>query len=124
MKRTALFFCLVILSISNLFSQQIESLQLSGPYFGQKPPGNIPIIFAPDILPSAIFHTTPVFTADGKEVYWKILGAKTISMMKQKNNVWTIPEEIKLSSELNDFWNRCSNNFKQFKKLFVSLEST
>ena len=99
-----MFMLLILLLVSlQITAQQEEFPKLTGPYLGQKPPGKIPKLFAPGILPSSIFHTTPVFTADGKEVYWKILGTKTISMMKQKNNVWTIPEEITLSLELNDF---------------------
>jgi len=103
MKRQIVLLCIIVSLPIVLSGQKSTFPVLKGEYLGQKPPGMTPELFAPDILPSLTFHTTPVFTPDGKEVYWKILGTKTISMMKQENNVWAIPEEITLSSRLNDF---------------------
>lgn len=45
---------------------------LQGAYFGQEPPGTIPAVFAPGIvsIPTYHEHSSPVFSPDGKEVYW------------------------------------------------------
>lgn len=45
--------------------------KLSGPYLGQKPPGDIPELFAPGIVSSVYWeHSGAVFTPDGKELFW------------------------------------------------------
>jgi len=107
--KTALMLILLLAFTITLSAQKSEMLfpKLTGPYLGQKPPGLKPEIFARGILPSSKYHTTPVFTPDGKEVYWKMQGRKTISMMKMENGVWSTPSEIKLSLKLNDFRDPC-----------------
>jgi ankyrin repeat protein len=45
--------------------------ELTGPYMGQKPPGEDPELFARGIVSSKwSVHTPVVFSADGKEAYW------------------------------------------------------
>lgn len=88
-------------------SSEEEFPVLKGPYLGQKPPSLTPVVFAQGILPSSDYHTTPVFTPDGKEVYWKMQGRNKIFMMKMENGVWSAPTEIALSSKLNDFRDPC-----------------
>ena len=41
MKRTALICCLLVFTVANLFAQQNYLPKLTGPYLGQKSPGNI-----------------------------------------------------------------------------------
>ncbi len=44
---------------------------LDGPYFGQTPPGNTPVWFAPDIVSSQRFeHSNVAFSPDGTEAFW------------------------------------------------------
>ena len=44
---------------------------LRGPYLGQKPPGDVPELFAPGIVSSVYWeHSGAVFTPDGKELFW------------------------------------------------------
>jgi len=65
---------------------------LKGKYFGQRPPGMNPEIFAPGIVSSNLHDDgSPVFTPDGKEIYWRIWGApySVIVYMKQENGIWT-----------------------------------
>lgn len=92
-----------VLLIPAISAQQRDSPKLTGPYLGQKPPGMTPEPFASGIIPSTRYHTTPVFTPDGTEVYWKMQGIKTICMMKSENGIWSEPREISLSSKLDDF---------------------
>lgn len=105
MKPKAVFIG-IILSIIFVFSsnaQQGDFPILKGLYLGQKPPGITPEVFAPDILPPSNFHSTTVFTPDGKEVYWKMMKTNKISMMKFEDNVWSTPKEMTLSPMLSDF---------------------
>ena len=85
------------------FSQQNQAgfPKLSGPYLGQKPPGDQAQLFAPGIVSTGYFeHSSPVFTPDLKEIYWSTQiydenGAPTlrpILFMKEVNGVWSQPE--------------------------------
>ncbi len=103
MKRVAFVALFFILAAVTVLPRQKETSKLAGPYLGQKPPGMTPEIFAPDIIPLSNYHTSPTFMLDGREVYWKMQGTNTISMMKIVDGVWTVPSEITLSSELKDF---------------------
>jgi len=102
-KRVALIVGFFFLAAASMFPQQKDTLKLTGPYLGQKPPGTTPEIFAPDILPSSNYHTTPTFMPDGGEAYWKMQETNTISMMKIVDGIWTVPAEVTLSSGLKDF---------------------
>ncbi|OGU61372.1 MAG: hypothetical protein A2V66_15945 [Ignavibacteria bacterium RBG_13_36_8] len=78
MKRVVPLFCLVVLSLSNLLSQQNDFPKLTGPYLGQKPPGNVPELFAPGIIS---FPDTKEFACgfspDGKEFYYTSTGKES-----------------------------------------------
>ena len=46
-------------------------VELEEPYFGQTPPGNTPVWFAPDIVSSPRFeHSNVAFSPDGTEAFW------------------------------------------------------
>jgi WD40-like Beta Propeller Repeat len=56
-----------------LLSQLHEFPVLQGRYLGQKPPGRIPELFAPEVFnPTqfAWYHSTIVFSPDGQEALW------------------------------------------------------
>ena len=110
------FFVFIASKTQGIQESEVDFSRLTGPYLGQKPPGMKPEVFAPDILPASNYHTSPVFTPDGKEVFWKMQGTKTITMMKIENGFWTTPKEITLSSNLNDFRDPCIS--PDNKKLF------
>jgi hypothetical protein len=108
MGKTALHFArenehsdLAALLISKGASQEPPRFPVfKGPYLGQKPPGDVPELFAPGIVSSVYWeHSGAVFTPDGKELFWsrainegrnpRII---VIMHMKQENGVWTQPE--------------------------------
>jgi hypothetical protein len=73
--------------------------EFKGPYLGQKPPGDVPEIFAPGIIPDiGTEHTACMFTSDGKEVFWsRIINpgqprCMPIVYMKLEKGVWGKPE--------------------------------
>jgi len=74
--------CLLLAAAIRIDAQKADFPKLTGPYLGQMPPGTMPTLFAPHLLPSSSFHTSPTFMPDGRETYWKMQGTTTISMMK------------------------------------------
>jgi Tol biopolymer transport system component len=74
-----------------------DSRTFQGQYLGQKPPGLIPEIFAPDVISGKFnLHGFPAFSPNGKEIYWPVLPPK-ILFMKYENNSWTNPAEASFS---------------------------
>ena len=72
-----------------------NSPTLTAPYFGQKPPGMVPELFAPGIisLPDHFEHSAAVFSPEGREVYWsaKPNGERyfKIYFMKMEKGAWS-----------------------------------
>jgi len=70
-------------------------------YFGQKPPGDTPVIFAPGIVSvdTTIEHGAPTFSPDGNEVFWQSNYRQSeketqifCMTIRRNNNKWTAPE--------------------------------
>ncbi len=79
---------------------------LSGPYFGQRPPGLRAEMFAPGIV-SSEHHDDgpPVFSPDGKECFWRVNGdrdgARRTGMVfwsREEGGRWTEPRLLEFSS--------------------------
>jgi Tol biopolymer transport system component len=58
--------------ITPLNAQEVEFLDVTGPYLGQNPPGNVPELFGPGIISveSNFEHSAAAFSPDGREVFW------------------------------------------------------
>ncbi len=101
-KSFALLVLLTALTGGISLSQQGQTAfpKLSGPYLGQKPPGDRAELFSPGVVSSEYFeHSSPVFTPDLKEIYWSTIidkndqtVARPIFFMKMVDGVWTRPE--------------------------------
>jgi hypothetical protein len=77
-----------------LHTRQNEFAVLKGPYLGQKPPGKTPEIFAAGIIsPEEGYHSSPVFSPDGKEVYWATM-TSGILYMTINDGSWTVPKNL------------------------------
>ena len=83
--------------------------RLSGPYLGQKPPGLVPEVFAPGILPTdGVQHCFPAFSPDAREVYWLnvyLEGERprgVIWRTRELDGFWHPPEPAPFSGEYND----------------------
>ena len=101
----------LILAIAGLLStQQSEPNNPVGPYLGQNPPGDVPVIFAGNLITRTCpVHSPPVFTPDLREVYWGPMSGpgcaqKTdeILFMERLDHGWTEPESVGFSSLLWD----------------------
>lgn len=106
MKRTFLISVLLIVVVSSIYAQKKGFPRLSGPYLGQKAPGDVPEVFAPGIVSTQFHeHSFPTFSPDGKEIHWTVVIGLTgqsgesakyfginILSMKQRNGVWLSPE--------------------------------
>ena len=114
-----------IITVSMLFifshcAQQEKLHVLRGTYFGQKPPGMTPEIFAPGVITTEYHeHSSPAFSLDGTEVYWSVFinfyGPQVILTMQQEDGVWNQPEVAPFSGQYTD-GNPCF--FPDGKKLF------
>jgi hypothetical protein len=91
-------FCIIILFnrfVLFALSQNID-------YLGQAAPGNTPVIFAPAIVISGL-HTPPVFSYDGKEIYYKNMSKSLVTSIKNVKGKWANPEDISFSASLSEF---------------------
>jgi ankyrin repeat protein len=81
--------------------------EVSGPYFGQRPPGLTPEIFAPGIISTAKgFEFAGVFTPDGREYYFTQRGfdfGQKIRYMRMENGKWTPPSFAPFTYEAFEF---------------------
>ena len=99
MKRTASFICCFLLT-ANLFSQKGDFPNLSGPYLGQKPPGMMAEVFAPE-LRSTVQMQGFIFSPDGTELYFGSISG--IMFSRQENDCWTKPQTASFSGRYRDF---------------------
>ena len=100
--KTTLIFCLVVLTVTSLFSQESSFPELTGPYLGQDPPGTTPEIFAPGIVSlSEFMEYSGTFSPDGREYYFFRFSdtmPSTIYFSKMNAEDWTNPEPVGFSS--------------------------
>ena len=91
----AAFLCALVLGIA-ADSHARPGQTSQGPYFGQKPPGTTPQIFAPGIVSTPAHEFSCSFTPDGKEFYFTRMdpkrGQNLIFVTKCIDGTWTTPE--------------------------------
>jgi hypothetical protein len=89
-----------------LFSSVGKSQGPASSFFGLRPPGNIPEVFAPGIVSTSGFeHSKIGFSADGSVLYWATEPpGEGVSQIQQKiwfarksKGVWSSPEILKVS---------------------------
>ena len=83
----------------------MNTLTPKGKYFGQKPPGKIPEVFAPGFISTEKAELNSVFTPDGREFYFAIYtpgDGCTIYFTKDNGDGWSQPEPVPFSSQDSD----------------------
>lgn len=87
-------FCFIL--GCNVQERSDSSPNLSGPYLGQKTPGNEPELFAPGIISTGLYTRDVAMTPDGNEFYYCVavggFSYATILYTKQVDGRWTEPE--------------------------------
>ena len=98
MKKLTLIVTLMLLGAISINAQDTEFTELTGPYLGQKPPVNEPVLFAPGIVSFGRNHSSVAISPDGKELYWSGVKRK-IWFTKLEGGKWTEPEVISFCKE-------------------------
>ena len=83
---------------------------LKGPYLGQKPPGLIPVIFAPGVVSTENHeHSSLIISPNGKGIFWSVISAPLsensthkIVFMRYENNHWSPPKTASFSGLYKD----------------------
>lgn len=104
-----LIFIITILFGCNKNNTEKEEDQgfplLTGKYMGQKEPGLIPEIFAPNIVSTGMSEINATFSPDFKEFYYSIRmpnGQLVIMVLKYDGTYWSEPEVAPFSGEYSD----------------------
>lgn len=100
MKAVKSMFIIFLLLIkgSAIFCQEdkIDILKYTGPYLGQTQPDDKPILFLTEIFTNV--HSSPAFSPDLRQVYWRSMDQKPLLFMEEVNGEWTAPESVPFSS--------------------------
>ena len=105
MKKLICIINVMMLTTASILAQQKEFPKFAGPYLGQKPPGKTPVKFSFDFMPEGYrLHSAPVFTPDGREVYFSAMDfsvrfSEKIFVMKMIEGVWTAPRVASFSGD-------------------------
>ena len=97
MKKLTYIINLLLLAAITTNAQQSEFPKLIGLYFGQKPPEDKPVLFAPGYISCGIDHCSPSFNPDGKEIYFELLDKNEIAKIgytKLVQGIWSKPDTI------------------------------
>ncbi len=97
--------------------------ELSGPYLGQKLPGDSAELFAPGIVSTSLISRDIAMMPDGKEIYFSTSTPDyrywSIFVTKEIDGKWTEPEVVHFANP--DYWYiEPSISFDGKKMLFVS----
>jgi len=100
MKKLICITGIILITATSITAQQKDFPKLTGPYLGQKPPGNTPKPFAPAIFKGEV-HGGFVFSPEGNEVYWDYMSKVGINIvfMRRENDIWTQPAEVPFQSK-------------------------
>jgi hypothetical protein len=72
---------------------------LRGPYLGQAPPGDQPVLFAPGVVSTCREHSAAMFTPDGTEIWFGRMFPSAIYVMSMEHGRWAEPRH--LGSDIN-----------------------
>ncbi|MBN2172246.1 MAG: PD40 domain-containing protein [Candidatus Krumholzibacteriota bacterium] len=104
MKNALMVLCLLVLGVTGSTAQQGDRAELTGLYFGQEPPGEVPELFAPGIISvdTDFEHSAAVFSPDHGEVFWCTRrnlysdepgdATQRLYFMKRVDGKWTAPQ--------------------------------
>lgn len=90
-----------ILALMLLTTTPYQSFpELRGPWLGQAPPRDQPVVFAEGILkPPSGFHSSVVFSPDGNEAYWTAMASGESFRSRCVAGAWTVPLRLSLDPD-------------------------
>ena len=105
---------LQVIVVSLILSSQVKASSdfpvLKGEYLGQKPPGMIPELFAPDVVSTNdLIEMGCTWTPNGREFYFgrsetSDIGSNwAIWSMREKDGIWSEPQMVSFSGVYRDF---------------------
>jgi len=99
-----LFVLFLVTAISCVEHKTIGFSDLKGPYFGRKPPGELPKIFESRIDSNIEIRGIPCFTKNGKFMLFKgsTDSLDGVFIMEEKEDVWTFPQKALALSPYED----------------------
>ena len=111
--RSGNFLIFFILALCfSLFSKaeiknNLDFPELSGPYFGQKPPGNIPEIFASGVISKkGLIEFSITISSNGQEIYFTRFdphkGSAVIMATRSQKGIWSKPKPASFSGIYKD----------------------
>ena len=91
-----LFVLISVTVISCAKEKSVDFTELKGPYFGQKPPGNVPEMFESRINPNIEIEGLPCFAKNGKLLVYRGTSASKegVFIMEVKDGFWTSPQKV------------------------------
>lgn len=95
MKRILLICYAAAMILHGLSAQEKTVLpDVKGPYLGQKAPGVIPELFAPEIIATGYYERDITISPDGTEIFYGILTGRHVTILYTRltEGVWTEPE--------------------------------
>jgi hypothetical protein len=93
MKKPAFIIGQLIVAAATIYAQQSDFPKLSEPYLGQKPPSDIPEVFAKGIISLENRHEYCLsITPDGREIYFSRAG-DGIMVCSWLESEWTSPKK-------------------------------
>lgn len=106
MIRFLVVLTIIVTFVNPIISADSNSLLLSGPYFGQIPPGLTPQVFGYGIINSDL-HSCQVFTPDGLEVFYSEMSGSYIMTSFQVDGQWTTPAQAPFTYGLSGSYAPC-----------------
>jgi len=113
-RKPAVFLTIILLLIQMRCSYQEKFPVLKGPYLGQKPPGMVPELFAPDLLSVGGDEANITFTPDGMECCYTLwtpgwypespFQQNLIFYSRMENGRWTEPKEFPFNPDRKEIY--------------------
>lgn len=117
----AFLICLIVsLSVSSASAQRPALPR--GFYFGQAPPGDAPVLFAPDVLGfNGGYHSTIAFSPGRRAAYWTQMSMDAWTT-RMEGDSWTVPRRVTfgMAEDVTEVALAPSGN----RAFFLSSEST
>jgi len=101
-----LFLCLVLgPGYATATPDIVDWPDVSGPYLGQKPPSDVPEIFAPNLISTDKSEIGSVFSPDHTEFYfttWTTESGTKIMVTRRVDGIWLAPDVASFSNHRSD----------------------